>query len=454
MKKWVSFFFLFVSLGFSSSAVLANLPDFTSLVENNAPSVVKITTVTKRGGKVYQQQVPEVFKQFFGERFRFATPERSSESLGSGFIVSKDGYVLTNHHVVAGADVVKIRLADQREFDAQVVGTDPLSDVAVLKIEGENFKPVQLGNSQKLKVGEWVLAIGSPFGLDYSATAGIVSAKRRPLQNQNYVPFIQTDVAINPGNSGGPLFNLDGEVVGINSQIFTRTGGYMGMSFAIPISVAMDVYAQLKDTGHVARGWLGVVIQDVDHNLARSFGLDRPRGALIAQVMPGSPGEKSGLRASDVVLNFDGNPIHVSAELPHFVGRAKIGVPVPVEIMRGGKRKTIKVTVGALPNDELAEKAGNPNAQASLGAHFSDLSAEQKIALKLDYGVVVQGVEKGMLLDAKLQRGDIITMLDNHKIESVKQLLSIFSKLPPQRWVAMQVHRGGVAQFLSVYTGE
>ncbi|VAV96064.1 HtrA protease/chaperone protein, partial [hydrothermal vent metagenome] len=303
----------------------SGLPDFTGLVEKNGAAVVNISTEEKRDKRSKRiprrfQDMPENgpfgewFKHFFGEEGEgnngegngFGGPHRYAQSLGSGFIISKDGYVLTNNHVVADADKIIVRLSDRRELEAELIGTDKRSDLALLKIEGDDFPVVKIGSSETLKAGEWVLAIGSPFGFDYSVTAGIVSAKGRSLPRENYVPFIQTDVAINPGNSGGPLFNLDGEVVGINSQIYSRTGGYMGLSFAIPIDVVMNVVEQLKSDGHVVRGWLGVLIQDVTRELAESFGMKKPHGALVARVLPNSPAEAAGFKIGDIVVKFNG----------------------------------------------------------------------------------------------------------------------------------------------------
>ena len=314
----------------------AELPEFTELVEEASPAVVNISTrqnLPQREAAVQGQMpdlegLPPMFREFF-ERNVPQMPrgpggrQRDAQSLGSGFIISDDGYVLTNNHVVADADEIIVRLSDRSELEAKLIGADPRTDVALLKVEGKGLPTVKLGKSQALKVGEWVLAIGSPFGFDHSVTAGIVSAKGRSLPNESYVPFIQTDVAINPGNSGGPLFNLDGEVVGINSQIFTRSGGFMGLSFAIPIDVAMDVANQLKSEGKVSRGWLGVVIQEVNKDLAESFGLDKPAGALVAQVLEEGPAAKGGLQVGDVILSLNGQPIIMSADLPHLVGALK-----------------------------------------------------------------------------------------------------------------------------------
>jgi serine protease Do len=338
---------LCIPLLLSMQAVNAShLPEFTDLVKETSPAVVNISTTQKV--KSGMPQLPEGFEMPelpddspFGELFKHffdqdksAPSYKDSKSLGSGFIISADGYVLTNFHVVKDADEIVVRLSDRRELLGELVGADRRSDVALLKIDASNLPVAKIGKSSDLEVGEWVLAIGSPFGFDHSATAGIVSAKGRSLPRENYVPFIQTDVAINPGNSGGPLFNQEGEVVGVNSQIYSRTGGYMGLSFAIPIEVAMDVVDQLKTSGRVSRGWLGVLIQDVTLDLAESFGMEQPRGALVAKVLPGSPAEDAGIKVGDVIVAFDGKDVDHSSGLPPIVGSTKVGVNIPVDVIR------------------------------------------------------------------------------------------------------------------------
>lgn len=324
--------------------------------------------------------------------------------MGSGFIVSSDGYVLTNNHVVEGADEIIVRLNDRRELPATLVGTDPRSDMAVLKIEnGDDLPVVKVGQSRDLKVGEWVFAIGSPFGFDYTVTAGIVSALGRSLPSENYVPFIQTDVAINPGNSGGPLFNLDGEVVGINSQIYTRSGGFMGVSFAIPIDDAMNVFRQLRDKGSVSRGWLGVLIQEVNRDLAESFGLKRPRGALIAEVMADSPAQKAGLQAGDIVLSYDGDEVQLSSDLPPMVGRTPVGETAELQVLRGGEEIELQVEIGRLP-EEGSQQASAPSsdssgpASAPLGMMVEPLPADMADSMGVEGGVVVNNVAEVLRL--------------------------------------------------------
>ncbi|SDS68009.1 DegQ family serine endoprotease [Pseudomonas oryzae] len=448
----------------------AQLPEFTELVEQASPAVVNISTrqviPTQAAG---MQQMPDLeglppmFREFFERSIpqlpQQAPRQRQAQSLGSGFIISADGYVLTNNHVVADADEIVVRLSDRSELEAKLVGADPRTDVALLKVEGKNLPTVKLGKSEALKVGEWVVAIGSPFGFDHSVTAGIVSAKGRSLPDENYVPFIQTDVAINPGNSGGPLFNLDGEVVGINSQIFTRSGGFMGLSFAIPIDVAMNVADQLKAEGKVSRGWLGVVIQEVNKDLAETFGLDKPAGALVAQVLENGPAAKGGLQVGDVILALDGQPILVSADLPHLVGTLKPGTDVRLDVVRNGERKTLKLAVGALPEDGQAVAAsGKQGAERSsnrLGVTVVDLTAEQKRALEVEGGALIREVQSdGPSAVIGLRPGDVITHLNNESIDSAKTFSRVAEALPKNRSVSMRVLRQGRASFITFKLAE
>ena len=372
--------------------------------------------------------------------------------MGSGFIISDDGYILTNHHVVDGADKVIVRLNDRRELEAEVVGSDKRADVALLKIDAEDLPTVKLGDSDKIEVGEWVLAIGSPFGFDYSVTAGIVSAKERALANETYVPFIQTDVAINPGNSGGPLFNLDGEVVGVNSQIYTRSGGFMGLSFAIPIDVAMEVANQLKEKGFVTRGWLGVIIQEVNKDLAESFGLDKPAGALVAKVLPDSPAQDAGLQEGDVILKFNNAPVILSSDLPHQVGRVKPGAKAKVSVMRAGERRNIWVTIGELPTEKELASAGSTKKERDqsnpLNLVVSELDDNRKSKWNLNNGVVVRRVMQGPGADAGLMVGDVITMLNREQIGSVADFEEAARNLPSDRAVPMRIVRRGSPLFI------
>ena len=400
--------------------------------------------------------IPEELRRFF--EFRGAPPSQGERmGMGSGFIISDDGYVLTNNHVVEGADSVLVRMNDRREFDAEIIGTDPRSDLALLRIDATDLPTLKLADDDDLEVGEWVLAIGSPFGLDYSVSAGIVSAKGRSLpteQNENYVPFIQTDVAINPGNSGGPLFNLDGEVVGVNSQIFTRSGGSIGLSFAIPSAVARNVVDQLKENGRVTRGWLGVTIQDVDKNLAESFGLKRPRGALVAEVSKDSPAEKGGLRSGDIVVGFDGKDIPSSADLPHVVGLVAPGSRVEVEIMRDKSLQTLTVEVGGLDADEsytLASGKSDSSNGGRLGMQVETLPPEQAERLGLNGGVVVRNITPGSVAaQAGIRVGDVITLIDTSPIQSTDAFEQAVDKLTGGSSVPMRLIRNGSPLFIGL----
>lgn len=451
------------------SAQAVTLPDFTPLVEKNSNAVVNISTTQKTngnmpGGREFNMpDIPEnspfyeFFKKFFGEIPEGGLPpfqERSS--LGSGFILSKDGYVITNNHVVKDADEIIVRLNDRREFVAELIGIDERSDIAVLKIEGENLPTVRLGDSSDVKVGEWVLAIGSPFGFDHSVTAGIISAIGRSLPNENYVPFIQTDVAINPGNSGGPLFNLDGEVIGVNSQIYSRTGGFMGLSFAVPMNVALNVYEQLRDKGHVSRGWLGVLIQDVTRELAESFGMKKPHGALIAKVLADSPAEEAGLEVGDVVVSYDGEEISFSSDLPPIVGNTPVGETVPVEIIRRGKTRTLQVTIAELPADDELRVASSGTkkdtvSENALNITVKDLTKQQRKDLQLEnHGVIVESVSEGVARAAGIRRGDVLLLIDNVKIRDVDHFEKLVEDLPKGKSIPILVQRRGGPIFLAL----
>ncbi|WP_410402931.1 DegQ family serine endoprotease [Halopseudomonas pelagia] len=468
MQRWMIVATSSLLLGWSSLGMAQGLPDFTELVEEVSPAVVNISTSQKAvsrpsgmaPGMPDLEGMPPLFREFFERSFPQQGPQAPREreapqSLGSGFILSKDGYVLTNNHVIADADEIFVRLSDRRELQAELVGADPRSDLALLKIEaGDDLPVVRMGKSSDLKAGEWVLAIGSPFGFDYSVTAGIVSAKGRSLPNESYVPFIQTDVAINPGNSGGPLLNLDGEVIGINSQIFTRSGGFMGLSFAIPVDVAMDVVQQLKEDGSVQRGWLGVVIQEVNKDLAESFGLPKPAGALVAQIQPDGPAEKGGLQVGDVILSFNGEEIIMSSDLPHAVGRVRPGEDATLVVMRDKKRKTLKMEIGALPEDDsVAAVVPSTSAPASadnrLGVVVAELTEEQKSNLDVRSGVIIREVRQGPGAMVGLRSGDIITNLDNQPVESVDAFEKITADLPTNRSVSMRVIRQGRASYIT-----
>jgi serine protease Do len=444
----------------SAPAWAATVMDVADLVESQGPSVVNISTTTlaKRSvngaspGMQGNEDMQEFFRHFFPGMPVLpggpggSMPDTPSHGEGSGFIVGSDGTILTNAHVVRGADEVIVKLTDKRKFTAKVIGADARTDVAVLKITANNLPVVKLGDPNALRVGEAVAAIGSPFGFENSVTAGIVSAKGRSLPSESYVPYIQTDVAINPGNSGGPLFNMKGEVVGINSQIYSRSGGYQGVSFAIPIDVAMEVVGQLKSGGKVSRGWLGVVIQEVSSDLAESFGLDRPRGALIAQVQPDGPAAKAGLQASDVILKFNGKPVEDSGDLPRMVGTVKPGSTIPLEIWRKGKAQTINVVLSELPSeDQVAGKSGNAYLRGGLA--LAELTVEQRRELGIDYGVLVQEAT-GDALRAGIRTGDVILAVNNRNIASVDNYRKAIATVPVGKVAAILVRRGDGSMYI------
>jgi serine protease Do len=382
------------------------------------------------------------------------SPEGRGQGIGSGFIISTDGYVLTNAHVVADSDEVTVRLADSREFKGKIVGVDSRTDVALLKVNATGLPTVKLGNSEQLKVGEWVAAIGSPFGFVNTITAGIVSAKGRSLPDESFVPFIQTDVAVNPGNSGGPLLNLKGEVVGINSAIYSRTGGYMGVSFAIPIEVALDVTKQLQATGKVTRGRLGVQIQALTPELAKSFRLENTNGVLVASVEPGSPADKSGLQAGDVILTFNGKPVQNANELPRVVAATKPGTTVALEVWRGGAKRQVKAILAEFPSDNVAEQQSPETRKSSnkLGLTVRELAPQQRKALGIEYGLVVESVANPSP-STQVQRGDIIIAVNNIYFKSVEEFNRIVQQQPAGGIVALLVRRGDAALYIPVRVG-
>jgi serine protease Do len=449
------------------AATRAGLPDFTELVQANGPAVVNISTKQTESvsGRIHGFTIPDLpensplydfFRRFFGEEEGGgggAPPGQiEARSLGSGFIISPDGYIISNYHVVQGADEIVVRTSDRRDFLAKVIGSDKRSDIALLKINAKNLPVVQIGSAKDLKVGEWVLAIGSPFGFDHSATAGIVSAKGRSLPSENYVPFIQTDVAINPGNSGGPLFNMDGKVVGVNSQIYSRTGG---LSFAIPIDVAMDVVDQLKTKGKVSRGWLGVLIQDVTRELAETFGMGQPRGALVAQVLPRSPAEKAGLKPGDVILSYNGKPITSSSALPPMVGMSPVGKGAELEVLRRGKTVKLPIVIGELPDEEEAAAPGGGGATKPaanrIGLVVRNLSADQRDQLGIKSGgVLVENVQNGPAEEAGIRSGDVILMIDNQNVQNAAQFKKILDKVEPGRSIAALIQRGDGRMFFAI----
>jgi serine protease Do len=452
-------FLLTILMSLITTAGANELPNFSDLAEKASPAVVNITSsrsVKERNGYgrgFGDPRYDEFFERFFGQQPRPSNPRENTRpvvSTGSGFIISEDGYLLTNNHVVEDADTVMVSLGDRREYKAEIIGTDQRSDVALLKIDAKNLPILEIGKSKRLKVGEWVVAIGSPFQLRFSVTSGIVSAKGRSIPNgsdSTYVPFIQTDVAINPGNSGGPLFNLDGEVVGINSQIYTRSGGYMGVSFAIPIDYAMDVADQLRENGYVARGWLGVSIQEITSELAEALDMDVPKGALISQIIEDSPAQKSGLNEEDVILFFDGEEIFYSSDLPLTVGAIRPDTEVNAMVLRDGKKKTIKVTVGELPKDPAV--TFNDIKQNILGIVVENQTNENERSFV--EGVVVTSLDpEGIAYRSGIRRGDVIYSLARIKIKNVNEFRDILSELDTEKNSTIGVARNGNKRILSL----
>jgi serine protease Do len=442
----------------SATAQARDVVDVADLVEKQGAAVVNIsTTITKmRAANGMPFDAPDARAQEFFRRFFPGMPgapggapsqEAPQHGAGSGFIVSSDGTILTNAHVVRGADEVVVKLIDKRKFTAKVIGADARTDVAVLRITASNLPTVKLGDVDKLRVGEAVAAIGSPFGFENSVTAGIVSAKGRSLPSENYVPYIQTDVAINPGNSGGPLFNMKGEVVGINSQIYSRSGGYQGVSFAIPIDVAMEVVGQLKADGKVSRGWLGVMIQEVTADLAESFGLDRARGALVSDVAADGPAAKAGLQAADVILSFNGKPVENSGDLPRMVGAARPGSKLALGIWRKGKAQTLYVVLGELPGAEQAAEAGGDKTYSRGGLALSELSPEQRRELKIDHGLLVEEAT-GDAVRAGIRTGDVILAVNNGKVATVEAFRQAIAGVPAGKSAAILVRRGDGALYI------
>ena len=446
-----------------TAAVSVNdLPDFAELVAANAPAVVNISTTqtiqhrVPRGLEIPDLPEDSPFYDFFRRFLEDEARPRDARSLGSGFVVSSDGFILTSAHVIADANEILVRFRDRLELNAEVVGMDKRSDVALLKVDAKDLPVVKIGDSSKLAVGEWVLAIGSPFGFESTATAGIVSAKGRSLPNENYVPFIQTDVAINPGNSGGPLFNLQGEVVGINAQIYSRTGGFMGLSFAVPIDIAIRVSDQLKADGKVTRGWLGVLIQNVTRDLAESFGMIKPTGALVSEILPDSPAADSDLKPGDIIVGYDGKVLEKMADLPPLVGVTPIGKAVPLEVIRQGESIKVSVTIGELPGDGVPILASSPPPQENvmvLGMTVQDLSPEQKTTLQIDHGVIVTEVGPGPAQQAGVTRDDVIVQIQGKDVTDTQGLRDIVAELPDKS-VPVLIKRGSRSTFLALRKDE
>lgn len=408
--------------------------DFSNLVERVSPAVVSVNVVKKMSQEeLLQQQVPEILRRFFGNQIVIPQQRAPQEKtgFGSAFFVSPDGYLITNHHVIEDASKVTIVFNDRRELDATVVGSDERTDVAVLKVTGTNFPSLKTGNVEQLKVGEPVLAIGSPFGFDYSASAGIVSAKMRNMMGETSVPFIQTDVALNPGNSGGPLFNQRGEVVGVNSRIFSGTGGYMGLSFSIPIDVAMEVADQIKRTGKVTRSYLGVNLQDIDRNLAEAYRLSKPEGALITQIAPSSPAARAGLKEGDVILRFNNNAISRAADLLNYLNRTQPNQSIDLEVLRDERKRNISATLGSAPDDTPAKGQSELQKRGPiLGVSIRNLSEAELTRLNLKGGIYIQDVQSGGLAaQARIQSGDIVTQVNGKAIENTTEFANTIAEL-------------------------
>lgn len=457
---------LFAPLSFAAAPVpaasVAGLPDFADLVEKVGPAVVNIRTTERvrlGQGTPGEEEMQEFLRRFFGQqvpRGRRGTPQPQEEEVqrgvGSGFIISDDGYVLTNAHVVEGAEQVTVTLTDRREFKAKVLGADKSSDVALLKVDAKNLPNLRMGDSSKIRVGEWVIAIGSPFNLENTVTAGIISAKAR--DTGEFLPLIQSDVAVNPGNSGGPLINMRGEVIGINSQIATLSGGYNGISFAVPIHEVLQITEQLKKTGRVTRGRLGVQISDVTRDVAEALGLGKARGAEVSMVEPGGPADKAGIKVGDIILKFNGQAIETRSDLPRMVGASKVGSRATVTVWRRGVQQEVQVAIGEL-QDESARpakpqpKKPQPGQANALGLQVSDLSAAQRRELKIDSGVVVEAAE-GRAAAAGIQPGDLILVLNNVEVKDAAQFNAMTAKLDPKKSVAVLVQREGVTQYLVI----
>lgn len=425
--------------------------DFSDLVQQVTPAVARVNvTKTVSEAELAKAQTAELLRQFFGDRLRIpdqaATPA-IEHAYGTAFFVTTNGYMLTNHHVVEGADKITVTLNDRTELDATLVGSDERSDVAVLKVSGKQFPALPIGDSNDLKVGEPVLAIGSPFGFDYSASAGIVSAKSRNFSRDTSVPFIQTDVALNPGNSGGPLFNQRGEVIGINSRIFSGTGGYMGLSFSIPIDAAMDIYEQLKTNGEVARAYLGIYPQDIDRNLAEAYNLARPQGALLTRVSPDSPAQKAGLKPGDIILQYNDAQIMRASDLLNLLNRAKPNDAFHVQIQRDGKRMLARGTLAYAPNDVRAQSGDQQDNDIQLGLRLRDLTTDEQAELAVDNktGILVTTVDPtGLAARSGIMAGDVITNFHQKPIKKVTDFSSAISTLPKKGVVTIEVIRQGV----------
>lgn len=444
--------------------VAGTLPELKTLIKQNRSAVVSISVshikpknhLSQRYLKEQLGKLPKEFSELFKNMpqgphgFRFGG-QRKSQAQGSGFITSSDGYIITNTHVIDNADKITVRLADKRQFQAKLIGSDKLSDIALLKIDTKDLPFVEFGNSEKLDVGEWVVAIGTPFGLDFTATQGIISALSRSLPSETYVPFIQTDAAVNPGSSGGPLFNLKGQVIGVNSQIYSRSGGYMGVSFAIPSNIVKNVTKQLKTDGKVSRGWLGVAIQNIDENLAKSFGLTQTEGSLVSGVIPGSPAEIAGFQVGDVIIRFDDKAVRSAQDLPLLVGNTPVGKDVSVAILRSSEEKALNVIISKLKGKNEEPSIVSLN-KGTLGVAVTTLTSEERTKLKIkNKGVKIEKVLSNSPADnAGLQTGDIILSVNGKSIESPSTLKTIIQETEGDKPLAILLFRGTGTLFVAV----
>lgn len=462
------FLLLVLAVATPAKAGLVSLPDFSELAEENGPVVVNISTtkkVSSRRGHQFPGMPEELLRYFFGipgmeglpnqKKPGHPKPRNESHSLGSGFIISEDGYILTNHHVVEGADDIIVRMSNRKEMKAEIVGTDPRTDVALIKVEASDLSAAKIGKSSEVKVGQWVLAIGSPFGLDHTVSHGIISALGRALPDDTYVPFIQTDVPINPGNSGGPLINLDGEVVGINSQIYSKSGGSVGLSFSIPIDIAMNVVNQIKSSGKVVRGFLGVQVQEVSGELAQSFGLDKPTGALVAEAIADTPAERAGVQAGDIILEFNGKTINRSTDLPPVVGSSPVGKALPLVVLRNGKEVEMTVKLQSLDDsDKQTAKVSEEKKSdefAALGVKVQHMTRQGLRELNLPFGVKVVDIAIDSPAEKSgIQAGDVLVSINFKPIKTPDHLTDALQRLPKGRSLPVRIMRGKRSIFLPI----